>query len=407
MARSPRTKVVAYMWEGVDRSGHTMKGESEGTSIAFINTTLRRQGIRPTRVRKKPTPLFAMEAGIKPKDIAFMTRQMATMIGAGIPIAQSMQGIARGHEKKKMRELLDTVRREVESGTNLSAALRPHPQHFDRLYTSLVKVGEESGTLDTLMERIAVTLEKIEAIKSKIRAAMFYPSAVILVAIVIVSMLLLFVIPVFEDLFQGFGADLPTLTRAVVDFSRWFKSWWWIFLLGWVAFFAIVIYAYKRSPRMRYILDRLRLRIPVLGAVFRKSALARFARTLATMFGAGVPLVDSLDAVADAASNRVYQQALLEVRNEVATGRSLEGSLSAQTGLFPGMVLQMVATGEESGELELMLDKTADFYEREVDDAVAAISSLVEPFLIVFLGIIVGTVVIAMYLPIFKIAAVF
>jgi len=305
-----------------------------------------------------------------------------------------------------MREMMGVIRNEVESGTSLSQSLGKYPLHFDRLYLSLVEAGEQSGKLDDLLGKVAVYLEKIEAIKSKIKSALFYPSAIVVVAILVVALLMLFVIPQFESLFKGFGADLPTLTQMIVNLSRWFQDWWWLFFGVLIGFVMFVSMTYKRSTKIQYMTDRLLLHMPVFGQVIKKATIARFARTLATMFGAGVPLVDSLGSVANATGNRVYQNAIMEIKAEVSTGRSLEATMT-QTKLFPNMVLQMVSTGEESGELEVMLNKIADFYEREVDDAVAALSSLIEPFMIAFLGIVVGTIVVAMYLPIFKMAAVF
>ena len=399
-------KLQQFVWEGTDSKGRRLKGDHEAPNAAFVRAQLRRQGIRPSKIRKKPRPLFQIKRPIKSKDISFATRQLATMIGAGIPVAQSIEALARGHDNPSVQELLTSIRQDVESGTSLSNALGRYPVHFDRLYTALVAAGEQSGTLDVLLEKIAVYKEKIEALKSKVKSAMLYPAAVLLVAIVVVALLLIFVIPQFENLFQNFGGDLPTLTQAVVDLSRWFQD-NWLLAFG-IAIGAVVltIVTYKRSPRMQFAVDRLMLRLPIFGELFRKSTIARFARTLSTMFGAGVPLVDSLESVAASSGNRVYYRGILDVRNEVSTGRSLEASM-AQTGLFPAMVLQMVGTGEESGELELMLAKVAEFFEREVDDAVAALSSLIEPLMIVILGLSVGTMVIAMYLPIFKMAAVF
>ncbi len=363
----------------------------DGSSVAFVNTALRRQGLTPKKVRKKSKPLFSFGGKVTPKDIAFTARQMATMVNAGIPIAQTLTALGRGHEKKAVSDLLTTIRLDVEAGTSLSQSLKPFPQHFDRLFTNLVAVGEESGTLDILLDKVALHMEKVEAIKSKIKSAMFYPAAIIVVAIVVVSLLMIFVIPQFEALFQGFGGDLPTLTQFMVTVSRWFQNYWYIgfpiLIIGVVA----TLQAYKRSEKMKFLVDRISLKLPVFGVVLQKGALARFARTLATMFGAGVPLMDSLEAVAGACGNRVYEEGILDVRQEISSGRPLEESM-AKTGLFPGMMLQMVGTGEESGELETMLDKVGEFYEREVDDAVAAISSLIEPFLIAFLGIVVGTV---------------
>ena len=408
MARTQTKKKQpdTFIWSGIDKGNRKASGEIEAQNIQAAKVMLRRQGVRIRKLRKQPKPLFSFGNTVKVKDVVFMSRQLATMMEAGIPIAQSLRGISMGHENTAMKSLLGKIRSEVEAGTSLSVVLKRYPQHFNRLYTSLVSVGEHSGTLDVLMDKIASYLEKIENIKSKIRAALFYPAMVIVVAIVIVAVLLIVVIPEFESLFQDFGADLPSLTRWVVDLSHSVQSYWHFYLLSIMVIVVSSIYAYKRSPKMQLMMDKLILRAPIFGPIIRKAIIARISRTLATMFGAGIPLVDSLETVSTAAGNGVYQKGMLAVREEVSTGRSLEGSM-ADTKLFPGMMLQMVSTGEESGELEKMLNKVADFFENEVDNAVAIISSLVEPFLIVILGIIVGTIVVAMYLPIFKLGAVF
>ena len=407
MARTAKTvRLTQYAWEGMDNRGRRTQGEIEAPSAAFVNATLRRQGIRPRKVRKKAKPLIIFKKRIRAYDITLMTRQLATMIAAGIPIAQSFSALAQGHENPSMQELITSIRQEVEAGSSLSSTLAKYPVHFNRLYTSLVEAGEQSGTLDHLLDKIAIYMEKIEAIKSKIKAAMFYPLAIVVVAIIVVSLLLIFVIPQFESLFQNFGADLPTLTKSIVAMSRWFQEYWWIFFGVLISTVVGLIFFYKRSNKMQFTMDRVLLKLPIFGPVIRKATIARYTRTLATMFGAGVPLVDALDTVAGATGNRVYYNAIQDIKAEVSTGRPLEASM-ANTNLFPNMVLQMISTGEESGELELMLDKVSDFYEREVDDAVAALSSLIEPIMIVILGGIVGTVVVAMYLPIFKMAAVF
>jgi type IV pilus assembly protein PilC len=398
-------KLTEFTWEGTDAKGRRVKGDNEGPSAAYIKATLRRQGIRQIKVRKKPRPLFSIGKSVKPKDITFFTRQLSTMISAGIPVAQSIDGIARGHENPSVHDLLTSIRQEVESGTSLSNTLMRYPVHFDRLFTSLVAAGEQSGTLDVLLEKVASYKEKVEALKGKVKAAMMYPTAVLVVALIVVALLLIFVIPQFEQLFRNFGGELPTLTATVVEMSRWFQKWWLLFFAGLIGSVVAIVYMYKRSPKMQFALDRVTLRLPVFGPLFKKATIARVARTLSTMFGAGVPLVDALESVAGASGNRVYHNGIINVRNEVSTGRTLETSM-AQTGLFPSMVLQMVSTGEESGELELMLAKIAEFYEQEVDDAVAALSSLIEPLMIVVLGVIIGTMVVAMYLPIFKMAAV-
>ncbi len=399
-------KLTEFTWEGTDAKGRRVKGDNEAPSAAYIKATLRRQGIRDIKVKKKPQPLFSLRRPVKPKDVTFFTRQLSTMISAGIPVAQAIDGIARGHENPSVHGLLTSIRQEVESGTSLSNALMRYPTHFDRLYTSLVAAGEQSGTLDVLLEKVATYKEKVEALKGKVKSAMMYPIAVLVVAVIVVALLLIFVIPQFEQLFHGFGGELPTLTATIVEMSRWFQKWWLLFFAGLIGSIVAIVYTYRRSSRLQFAVDRLMLRMPIFGPLFKKATIARVSRTLSTMFGAGVPLVDALESVASASGNRVYHNGILNVRNEVSTGRTLETSM-AQTGLFPSMVLQMISTGEESGELELMLAKIAEFYEQEVDDAVAALSSLIEPILIVVLGVIIGTMVVAMYLPIFKMAAVF
>ena len=368
---------------------------------------LRRQGIRPTKVRKQSKPLFSLKnRRIQPKDIAIASRQLATMIGAGVPIAQSFEILGRGHDNPSMKTLLTSIRQDVEAGTNLSTALGRHPLHFDELYQSLVSAGEQSGTLDTIMNKIATYKEKVEKLKGQIKSALFYPAVVILVAFVVTAILLLFVIPQFEALFNNFGAELPSLTKFVVELSRSFQKNWWIIVGTAVGGIVFLVFTYKRSRKLQRLMDRVLLRLPIIGVIMRKATIARFSRTLATMFGAGVPLVESLDSVAGASGNRVYYEGILKIKNEVSTGQQLATAMSA-TDLFPNMVVQMVAIGEESGELETMLTKVADFYEQEVDDAVAALSSLIEPAIIVVLGVVIGGMVVAMYMPIFKMAAVF
>jgi len=331
---------------------------------------------------------------------------MATMIGAGIPIAQTLRAIGKGHENAAMEKLMLELGREVESGSSLSVALKKHPQYFNRLFTSLTEAGEESGKLDTMLDRVATYNEKLEAIKSKVKSAMLYPMIVLFVAAIVTVLLLLFVIPQFEELFTSFGADLPSLTRSVVDMSRWMQDNWWKFLLAIIVAVVVFIYSYKRSEKMQFTMDRILIRLPIFGVILKKSALARFSRTLSIIFGAGVPLVDGMDTVGASTGNRVYQKAVSDIKHNISTGRSLESSVAA-TGLFPNMMMQMIASGEESGELEVMLDKVADFYEREVDDAVDALSSIIEPLMIVILGVIIGTMILAMYMPIFKMASVF
>jgi type IV pilus assembly protein PilC len=399
-----KPKLDTFNWEGVDRKGKKMKGEMEGSNVAFINATLRRQGINPTKVRKKPKPLFVLKKKITPKDIAIFTRQLATMLNAGVPIAQAFDIVGKGHENPSMAELIMNIKADIESGTNLNIALSKHPIQFDTLYTNLVAAGEQAGILDDILLKVADYKEKIEAIKGKIKAALFYPTAVISVAILITSVLMIFVIPQFESLFKGFGADLPTPTLVVMAISKFFQHYWWAMLGGIIATVTLLQYSYKRSEAMQFALDRALLRAPIIGVIIRKATIARFCRTLATMFTAGVPLVEALDSVAGAAGNRVYFNATLSIKAEVSTGTKLQIAMN-NVNLFPNMVIQMVAIGEESGELDTMLNKVSDFLEEEVDDAVASLSSLIEPFIIVFLGIVVGGIVVAMYLPIFKIAS--
>lgn len=401
-----KSRPATFVWSGIDKGSRKASGELEAANIQVAKLLLRRQGIRVKKVRKRSQSILTIGKKVTVKDIVFLTRQLATMIEAGIPIASSLRGISIGHENDTVKKLLASIREDVEAGTNLSSALKKHPAHFNRLYTSLVTVGEESGTLDILMNKISTYLEKIEHIKSKVRSALFYPALVIIVAIVIIAILLIVVIPEFESLFSDYGSDLPTLTRWVVNASHTFQDHWFFILLVSMISITGLVFAYKRSEKMQHAMDRLILRVPIFGPIIRKSIIARISRTLATMFGAGIPLMDSLGTVSNAAGNRVYSLGMLEVRRDVSTGRTLEGSMF-DTGLFPGMMLQMVATGEEAGELERMLDKVAEFFENEVDNVIAIISSLVEPFLIIILGVIVGTIVIAMYLPIFKLGAVF
>jgi type IV pilus assembly protein PilC len=401
-----RQKVVEYVWEGVNQKRASAGGEIEAPTLAQARALLRQRGLRVTKIKRKSKPLFSSAKAVKPADISFASRQMATMIGAGIPIAQTLRAIGKGHENGSMEKLMLELSREVESGTSLSVSLSKHPQHFNRLFTSLVEAGEESGKLDTMLDRVATYNEKLEAIKSKVKSAMMYPAIVLFISALVTVLLLLFVIPQFEILFQGVGADLPTLTRVIVDMSRWLQDKWWIFLLVTAGVASGFFFAYRRSPRLQYFMDRVLIKLPALGPILRKSALARYSRTLSIIFGAGVPLVEGMKTVGASTGNRVYQNAVNQVRSDISTGRSLENSM-ANTKVFPNMMLQMVSSGEESGELELMLNKVAEFYEREVDDAVDALSSIIEPVMIVFLGTIIGTMVLAMYMPIFKLASVF
>ncbi len=403
MAAVKKPKLDTYTWEGVDKQGKKVKGEMDAGSVALVNTSLRRQGINPLKVQRRRGELFKIKKKIKPKDIAVFTRQLATMLQSGIPIAQAFDIVGKGHENPSVQALINSIKQDVETGTSLNQALGKHPLYFDSLYCNLVAAGEQAGILDGILEKLATYQEKIEAIKGKIKSALFYPTAVIVVAFIITAVLLIFVIPQFESLFKGFGADLPALTKMVVELSRVFQAWWWAIIGSIVGAVMFLSYSYKRSLKMQHTMDRLLLRAPVIGVIVKKATIARFARTLATMFAAGVPLVEALDAVAGAAGNRVYYEGTVSIKSDVSTGMQLQAAMNT-TGLFPNMVIQMVAIGEESGELDNMLNKVADFYEGEVDDAVAALSSLLEPIIMAFLGVVIGGLVIAMYLPIFKLA---
>jgi type IV pilus assembly protein PilC len=403
--KTEKQKLHTFTWEGVDKKGKKTQGTTEAISIAYVNAMLRRQGISPTKVRKQGTSLFQKKKKITAKDVTIFTRQFATMVQSGIPIVQGIDIVARGHENPSMQQLLLSVKQDIESGTNLSTALAKHKIYFDNLYCNLVAAGEQAGILDTILDKVATYKEKIEAIKGKIKSALFYPAAVIVVAFIVTAILLIFVIPQFESMFKGFGAELPALTQMVIHLSHFMRDFWFIIFGGLGGAVFAIAYTYKRSDQMQHMVDRLTLRAPVVGEIVKKATIARYARTLGTMFAAGVPLVESLDSVAGAAGNRVYYEGVIAIKNEVTTGTHLRIAME-QTGLFPNMVVQMVAIGEESGELDKMLGKVADFYEAEVDDAVEALSSLIEPMIMAFLGIVVGGLVIAMYLPIFKLASV-
>jgi type IV pilus assembly protein PilC len=391
-------KQYNFAWTGKDKSGKVVRGEVRAGGESTVSANLRRQGIQVTSVKK-----VRQRGGkrITDKDITFFTRQLAVMMKAGVPLLQAFDIVGRGHSNPSVSKLLMDVKTDVETGSSLSQAFRKYPTYFDALFCNLVGAGEAAGILDTLLDRLATYKEKILAIKGKIKSALFYPVAVIVVSIVVVAVIMIFVIPVFKDLFKSFGADLPLPTLIVMGISDFFvANWWWILggAVGGVWFF---FYTWKRSVAMQRIMDRLFLRIPVFGDVIRKASIARWCRTLATMFAAGVPLVESLDSVAGAAGNYVYYAATKKIQNEVSTGTNLTTAMT-NSGVFPNMVLQMVAIGEESGSLDAMLSKVADFFEQEVDEAVDALSSLMEPMIMVVLGGLIGGIVVAMYLPIFK-----
>ncbi len=403
MATAAATQ-APFSWEGTDRTGKKVKGKVVSSSEAAVRTELRRQGVVPTRVRKQ-SMLFRKQGKVTPGDIAIFSRQLATMMTAGIPLVQSFDIVGAGHENPAMQKLILAIKSDVEGGTSLADALAKHPYHFDDLFVSLVSAGEQAGALETLLDKIATYKEKTEAIKKKIKKALFYPAAVVVVAIVVTAILMIFVIPEFESLFQGFGADLPAFTRFVIDISKFVQSYGWILLIAIVGGVWGLLEAKKRNRGVQHFFDRVMLKLPIIGAILNKSSIARYARTLSTTFAAGVPLVEALASVAGACGNIVYEGAVLKMRDEVATGQRLQRAME-NTDLFPNMVNQMIAVGEESGSLDAMSAKVADFYEEEVDNAVDSMSSLLEPLIMAILGVLVGGLVIAMYLPIFKMGAV-
>ena len=399
---APTIKEYVYEWEGKDRNGKTVKGELRAAGEAQVQAQLRRQGILVQKVKKRR---LASAKRIRPKDIALFTRQLATMMKAGVPLLQAFDIVGRGNPNPSVARLLYDIRADVETGTSLSAAFRKHPAYFNSLYCNLVEAGEAAGILEDILDRLSTYLEKTEAIKSKVKSALMYPTAVMVVAFIVVSVIMIFVVPAFKEVFTSFGADLPAPTLAVIAISEFFVAYWWLIfgaLGGGLYFF---FQAWKRDERVQRFMDRLLLRAPIFGQLIEKSVVARWTRTLSTMFAAGVPLVEALDSVGGAAGNSVYADATAKIQQEVATGTSLTQAMT-NAGIFPSMVLQMCAIGEESGSLDHMLGKAADFYEQEVDDMVAGLSSLMEPVIIVILGTIIGGIVVAMYLPIFKLGAV-
>ncbi len=396
---------VPFLWEGTDKKGQKVKGKSMAASEAAVRADLRRQGVVPTRIKKQSKGLFAGGGKITPGDIAIFSRQLSTMLAAGIPLVQSFEIVGSGHENAAMQKLIMAVKTDVEGGNSLASSLAKHPLHFDDLFVNLVEAGEQAGALESLLDKIATYKEKTEALKKKIKKALTYPAAVLVVAFVVTAILLIFVIPAFEDLFKGFGADLPTFTRMVIDLSVFVRTKGWAIAILIGAAFATFFYFKKRSRRMRHFLDRMILKVPVIGPIMQKAAIARYARTLSTMFAAGVPLVEALESVAGATGNIVYELGVLEMRDEVATGQRLQAAME-NTDLFPNMVIQMIAVGEESGSLDDMSSKVADFYEEDVDNAVDNLSSLLEPMIMSILGVLVGGLVVAMYLPIFKMGSV-
>jgi len=404
VVKVPQTEV--YIYKGTDKNGMKKTGEISATGIATVKNELRRQGITPLDIRKKPAPLLGglgKKRGKKiiPKDIAVFARQLATMMSAGVPLVQAFEIVGRGHENPSMQELILGIKTDIESGSTLAESLEKRPLYFDKLFCNLVAAGEKAGILESLLHKIAVYKEKTEALKGKVKKAMFYPVAVIIVAFVITAILLVFVIPQFEDLFKGFGSELPGLTVMVINLSKAFQKYWLMIFGSLGVIFFILQKVYQKSTQFQLLMDKLSLKLPVMGEIATKSIIARFARTLSTMFTAGVPLVEAMESVAGAAGNKIYYAAIMKIREDISSGQQLQTSIR-QTELFPNMVIQMVAIGEEAGALDKMLGKVADFYEEEVDNLVDALTSLMEPMIMAFLGVVIGGLVVAMYLPIFK-----
>jgi type IV pilus assembly protein PilC len=400
------SQMETYVWVGLDKRGTRMKGEMTTKTASLVKAELRRQGINPQSVKAKPKPLFGKTGStIKTRDISVFSRQLATMMAAGVPMVQGFEIVAGGQSNPRVKDMLIDIKTEIEGGSALNEALGKYPVQFDELYRNLVKAGESAGVLDTVLDTIANYQENIEAIKGKIKKAMFYPAMVLSVAVVVSAILLIFVIPQFEEVFKSFGADLPAFTQMLVSLSRFMVSYWWVMLLGFVGTIFSIVTLYKRSDKFAHFVGRALLKIPVIGEILRQSAMARFARTLGVTFRAGVPLVEALESVAGATGSVVYNEAVKRIREDVAVGHQLQLAIR-QTGLFPNMVVQMVSIGEESGALDAMLFKIAEFYEQEVNNAVDALASLLEPFIMVIIGVIVGGMVIGMYLPIFKLGAV-
>ena len=397
-----KPKESVFEWEGKDRNGKQVRGEIRAGGENQVKSTLRRQGVTPSKIKKR-----RMSAGkrIKPKDMAIFTRQLATMMKAGVPLLQAFDIVGRGNPNPSVTRLLNDIRTDVETGTSLSVAFRKYPLYFDNLYCNLVEAGEAAGILDQLLDRLAVYMEKTEAMKSKIKSALMYPISVLVVAFVVTAVIMIFVVPAFKEVFSNFGADLPGPTLMVIAISEVFVSYWWLIFGGIGGGLYFFMQAWRRNVKLQQFMDRLLLKMPIFGVLVDKSCTARWTRTLSTMFAAGVPLVEALDSVGGASGNWVYESATIKIQQEVSTGTALTTAMT-NANLFPSMVLQMCAIGEESGSIDHMLGKAADFYESEVDDMVAGISSLMEPIIIVILGTVIGGIVVAMYLPIFKLGQV-
>ncbi len=405
MARKPK-QVQKYNWSGTDKKGSKLKGESLGQSVSHVKAELRSQGVTPSSVKLKPKPLFGeKKQKITTKDITIFARQLATMIKSGVPLIQGFDIVTNGHENPQMRELLGAVRADVSSGNSLGSSLAKHPKHFDELFSNLVKSGEASGTLETMLDRVATYMEKSEAIKGKIKSATFYPISIVAVSVIVTMVLLLFVVPQFAEIFSSFGAELPAITLFVVNLSEKTQEYWWVFVGAVFIAFKLFQRARANSPSFARKVDAWLLNAPIFGTIFTKAAIARFARTLSTMFAAGVPMIEAMEQVAGAVGNLVYYDAILRMRDEVSTGQRLNTTM-IKTQLFPTMVTQMIAIGEESGAVDEMLSRVADFYEEEVDVAVDGLSALIEPIILVVLGIILGGLILAMYMPIFQMGSV-
>jgi type IV pilus assembly protein PilC len=405
MAESAVANSTPFLWEGTDKNGKRIKGKSLASNEATVRADLRRKGVVPIRIKKESKGLFAGGGKITSGDISIFSRQLATMLGAGIPLVQAFEIVGSGHENAAMQKLILTIKGDVEGGSSLAEALSKQPLYFDDLFVNLVESGEQAGALESLLDKIATYKEKTEAIKKKIKKALTYPAAVLVVALVVTTILLIFVIPSFEDLFQGFGADLPGFTRMVIDLSAFVRTKGFYIVIIIAGIVSTFLYFQKRSRPFRHFLDRMMLNFPIVGPILEKASIARYSRTLSTMFSAGVPLVEALESVAGATGNIVFETGVMQMRDEVATGQRLQQAME-NTGLFPNMVIQMIAVGEESGSLDEMSGKVADFYEADVDDAVDNLSSLLEPMIMAILGVLVGGLVVAMYLPIFKLGAV-
>jgi type IV pilus assembly protein PilC len=402
---NPVPKMSTYTWEGLDRKGNKVKGELTGLTPAIVKAQLRKQGITPGKIKKKTDSLFSRGKKIKPMAIALFTRQMATMMKSGVPLLQSFDIIAEGVENPTLRKLVEEIKQNVAAGNSLASSLRKHPAYFDDLYCNLVDAGEQAGALETLLDRVAMYKEKTEALKAKIKKAMTYPIAVVVVAIIVSGILLIKVVPQFQSIFEGFGAELPGFTLMVINLSEVVQSWWLLILIVLTGLSFLFRHSYRRSEKMRNTIDRALLKLPIIGPLLYKSAIARYARTLSTTFAAGVPLVEALESVAGATGNVVFKNAVNQVRADVSTGTQLNFSMKS-TGVFPTLAIQMTAIGEESGALDDMLDRVATIYEAEVDNMVDSLTSLMEPMIMAVLGVVVGGLVIAMYLPIFQLGSV-